>query len=78
MNRLLFFVLFPLLLQGCSLFRSEQRLYEVKMMAGDVLYATSSPKKDAKGFYRFSDVNGRDYKVKDTLILYIKPAKFKR
>ena len=50
MNRLLFFVLFPLLLQGCSLFRSEQRLYEVKMMAGDVLYATSSPKKDAKGF----------------------------
>ena len=78
MNRLLFFVLFALLLQGCSLFRSEQRLYEVKMMAGDVLYATSSPKKDAKGFYRFSDVNGRDYKVKDNLILYIKPAKFKR
>ena len=47
-------------------------------MAGDVLYATSSPKKDGKGFYRFSDVNGRDYKVKDNLILYIKPAKFKR
>ena len=78
MNRLLFFVLFPLLLQGCSLFRSEQSLYEVKMMAGDVLYATGSPKKDAKGFYRFSDVNGRDYKVKDNLVLYIKPARFKR
>ena len=71
-------MLFPLLLQGCSLFRSEQRLYEVKMMAGDVLYAKNSPKLDGKGFYRFRDVNGRDYKVKSNLVLYIKPARFKR
>ena len=77
MNRWLVFVLLPLVLQACAL-RSEQSLYEVKMMAGDVLYATGSPKKDAKGFYRFSDVNGRDYKVKDNLVLYIKPARFKR
>ncbi len=78
MKRLLFFILLPLVLQACALLRSEQSLYEVKMMAGDVLYARSEPKKDDKGFYRFSDVNGRDYKVKSNLVLYIKPAKFKR
>ena len=53
-------------------------MYEVKMMAGDVLYAKNSPKLDGKGFYRFRDVNGRDYKVKSNLVLYIKPARFKR
>ena len=53
-------------------------LFFGKMIAGDVHYASGSPKKDAKGFYRYSDVNGRDYKVKDNLVLYIKPARFKR
>ncbi|MDO4642944.1 MAG: hypothetical protein Q4A74_03810 [Cardiobacteriaceae bacterium] len=77
MKKRFFFLLLPLVLQAC-VFRSEQRLYEVKMMAGDVLYARSEPKKDEQGFYRFKDINGGDYKVKDNLVLYIKPAKFKR
>ena len=77
MKKLVFFVVLPLLVQACAL-RSEQGMYEVKMMAGDVLYAQNSPKLDGKGFYRFRDVNGRDYKVKSNLVLYIKPARFKR
>ena len=77
MKKLVFFVVLPLLVQACTL-RSEQGMYEVKMMAGDVLYAKNSPKLDGKGFYRFRDVNGRDYKVKSNLVLYIKPARFKR
>ena len=47
MNRWLFFVLLPLVLQACAL-RSEQSLYEVKMMAGDVRDATGTQTKDAK------------------------------
>lgn len=67
-------------LAGCSLnpFRGEERLYEVRLLAGDTLYAKREPKVDEDGYYRFSDINNQTYVIRKNLVLYIEPAKFKR
>lgn len=70
-----------LLLAGCSNFnpfRSEDRLYEVRLMSGDTLYAKREPKVDADGYYRFSDVNDQSYVIGKNLVLFIEPAGIRR
>lgn len=62
---------------GCT-FRSEQRLYEVRMMSGERLYAKRKPKIDGDGYYRFSDVNNQTYIIRKNLILFIEPTSFKK
>lgn len=73
------FVLF-VFLAGCGLnpFRGEEKLYEVRLIAGDTLYAKRQPKIDDDGYYRFSDINNQTYVIRKNLVLYIEPAKFKR
>lgn len=68
------------LLAGCNLnpFRSEDRLYEVRLMSGDTLYAKREPRVDADGYYRFSDVNDQTYVIRKNLVLFIEPASIRR
>lgn len=73
------YVLFALL-AGCNLnpFRSEDRLYEVRLLSGDTLYAKREPKVDADGYYRFADINNQSYVIRKNLVLFIEPASIKR
>lgn len=68
------------LLAGCNLnpFRSEDRLYEVRLMSGDTLYAKREPQADSDGYYRFSDVNDQTYVIGKNLVLFIEPTGIRR
>lgn len=79
--KILFSGVLLVLLSACSSFnpfRSEDRLYEVRLMSGDTLYAKREPKADADGYYRFADVNNQSYVIRKNLVLFIEPAGIRR
>ncbi len=57
---------------------SNQKLYEVRMMSGDSLYAKSKPTLEEDGYYRFNDVNKQRYIINKDLVLFIEPTTFKK
>ncbi|UJF24511.1 YgdI/YgdR family lipoprotein [Suttonella sp. R2A3] len=65
-----------LLLGACG-FIKTQSLYEVRMTSGERLYADNRPSLD-DGYYTFYDVNDQKYIIRENLVLFIEPAKFKK
>lgn len=62
---------------GCAT-NKEQRLYEVRMMSGESLYAKNEPQVSEDGYYHFKDVNNQSYIIRENLILFIEPESFKK
>lgn len=70
-------ILSALWLIGCVSIGSN-KLYEVKMLNGGMLYAESKPVLHDNGYYHFQDINKQSYRIKKELVLYVEPVSFKR
>lgn len=81
MKKIVILTAFCTLLSACSVMnmvRPDNRLYEIRMMNGDTLYARSEPKLNDDNYYRFNDINNQRYILNKNLVLYIEPAKVQR